>query len=178
MFAGIVEAHFRPPTTDDLKKILKDEYLFNWNEIPGKDSGRVIELLKKKHNAEWLDNANVEKIDDGKTIRVSADSKQAFLKMNEKGTVKLSIDNGKTFEFMVEEEKGKLNVYKPQTMTEIMDNKLFRIMLVALLANVGSTIGTFVVIPFLLVPYLHIANPFDILKMALDTGLSALRSIF
>lgn len=177
MFAGIVEAHFRPPTTDDLKKILKDEYLFNWNEIPGKDSVRVIELLKKKHNAEWLDNANVEKIDDGKTIRVSADSKQAFLKMNEKGTVKLSIDNGKTFEFMVEEEKGKLNVYKPQTMTEIMDNKLFRIIMVAALANIGSTLGTFVVIPFLLVPYLHIVNPLDILRTALDTGINTLSHI-
>ncbi len=177
MFAGIVEAHFRPPTTDDLKKLLKDEYLFDWNEIPGKDSLIVIELLKKKYNAVWLDNANVEKIDDGKTIRIFSDGDQVFLKMNEKGTVKLSIDNGKTFEFTVEKEEDKMNVYKPQTITEIMNNKLFRIMLVALFANLGSTIGTFVVIPFLLVPYLHIANPLDMLRMALDTGLGALRNI-
>jgi pheromone shutdown-related protein TraB len=177
MFAGVVEAHFRPPTTDDLKKLLKDEYLFNWNEIPGKDSGRVIEFLKKKHNAEWLDNANVEKIDDGKTIRVSAGSKQVFLKMNEKGTVKLSIDNGKTFEFIVEEEKGKLNVYRPQTIKEMFDNKLFRIIMVAAFANIGSTLGTFVVIPFLLVPYLHIVNPLDILRTALDTGINTLSHI-
>lgn len=178
-FAGIVEAHFRPPTTEDFKKILKDEYLFNWNEIPGKDSGRMIELLKKKHNVEWLDNANIEKTDDGKTVSVSADRKQAFLRMNEnKGTVDLSIDNGKTFEFIMEEEKGKLNVYRPQTMSEMMDNKLFRIILVALLANIGSTLGTFVVIPFLLVPILHIANPLDILRIALETGISTLGHFF
>ncbi|MBU4220774.1 MAG: hypothetical protein KKA10_03990, partial [Euryarchaeota archaeon] len=177
IFAGMVEAHFRPPTADDFKKILKDEYLFNWNEIPGKDSGRVIEILKKEHNAEWLDNANFEKIDDGKTIRVSAGSKQAFFKMNEnKGTVKLSIDNGKAFELIVEEEKGKLNVYKPQTMTGMMDNKLFRIVLVAGLANLGSMLGTFVAIP-LLVAYLGIDNPLYILKTALDTGISALMNI-
>lgn len=176
--AGIVEAHFRPPTTDDLKKIMKDECLFNWNDIPGKDSFRVIEFLKKEHKVEWLDNANIEKTDDGKTVSVSGGSNQAFLRMNEnKGTVILSIDNGKTSEFIMEEEKGKLNVYKPQTMKDMMDNKLFRILLVALLANIGSMLGTFVVIPLLLVPYLHIANPLDILRIALDTGVTALRNI-
>jgi pheromone shutdown-related protein TraB len=177
-FAGIVEAHFRPPTTDDFKKILKDEYLFDWNEIPGKDSGRVIELLKKEHNAQWLNNANIEKINDGKTICISADKKQVFLRMNEnKGTVNLSTDNGKTFEYIVEDKKSKLNVYKPLTMTEMMDNKLFRIILVAALANVGSMLGTFVVIPFLLVPYLHIVNPLDILRTAFDTGISMIQNI-
>jgi len=59
----------------------------------------------------------------------------------------------------------------------MMDNKLFRIILVAALANIGSMIGTFVVIPFLLVPYLHIANPLDILRTALETGINALSHI-
>lgn len=177
-FAGIVEMHFRPPTTEDFKMILKDEYLFNWNEIPGKDSPIVIEFLKKNHNAEWLDNANIEKIDDGKAIRIRTDREQIFLRMDEKkGTVILSIDKKNTLEFGVEKENGKLNVYKPQTISDMMDNKLFRIILVAALANVGSMIGTFVVIPFLLVPYLHIANPFDILKTALETGINALSNI-
>jgi pheromone shutdown-related protein TraB len=177
-FAGIVEAHFRPPTTDDFKKILKDEYLFNWNEIPGKDNRRVIEFLKKNHNAEWLDNANIEKLDDGKAVCICADREKIFLHMDEKkGTVILSIDKKNTFEFGVEKENGKLNVYKPQTMTDMMDNKLFRIILVAALANLGSMLGTFVVIPFLLVPYLHIANPLDILRIALDTGISMIQNI-
>ena len=176
-FAGIVEMHFRPPTTDDFKKILKDEYLFNWNEIPGKDNRRVIEFLKNNHNAEWLDNANIEKIDDS-NVRICADREQIFLRMDEKkGTVILSIDKKNTFEFGVEKENGKLNVYKPQTISDMMDNKLFRIILVAALANVGSMIGTFVIIPFLLVPYLHIANPLDILRTALETGINALSHI-
>ncbi|VVB88302.1 TraB family protein [uncultured archaeon] len=178
MFAGVVEAHFRPPTTEDFKNILKDEYLFNWNDIPGKDSGRVIEFFKKEHKAEWLKNAHIEKTEDGKTVSISADKKQVFLRMNDnKSAVNVSTDNGKKFEFVVEEEKGRLNVYKPQTLTDLMDNKLFRIVLVAAFANLGSMLGTFVVIPFLLVPLLHIANPLDILKTALDTGISMIQNI-
>lgn len=178
MFAGMVEAHFRPPTTEDFRTILKDEYLFNWNEIPGKDSSRLIEFLKKKHNAEWLDHATIEKIDDGKAVRIRTDREQMILRMDEKkGNVKLLIDKRNTFDFGVEKENGKLNVYKPQTISDMMDNKLFRIVLVAALANVGSMIGTFVVIPFLLVPYLHIANPLDILRTALETGINALSHI-
>jgi hypothetical protein len=95
----------------------------------------------------------------------------------EKGIVIISIDKKNTFEFGIEKENGKLNVYKPQTLSDMMDNKLFRIILVAALANVGSMIGTFVIIPFLLVPYLHIANPLDILRTALDTGMNALSHI-
>jgi len=177
-FAGIVEMHFRPPTTEDFRTILKDEYLFNWNEIPGKDSCRVIEFLKKKHNTEWLDHATIEKIDDGKAVRIRTDREQMIFRMYEKkGTVDLLIDKKNTFDFGVEKENGKLNVYKPQTISDMMDNKLFRIILVAALANVGSMIGTFVVIPFLLVPYLHIANPLVILKTAMETGINVLSQI-
>jgi hypothetical protein len=58
----------------------------------------------------------------------------------------------------------------------MMDNRLFRIVLVAGLANLGSMLGTFVAIP-LLVAYLGIDNPLYILKTALDTGISALTNI-
>jgi len=177
-FAGIVEMHFRPPTTEDFKTIMKDEYLFNWNEIPGKDSPRVMEFLKKNYNAEWLDHANIEKIDDGKTVRIRTDREQIVLRKDEKkGTVNLLIDKKNTFDFGVEKENGKLNVYKSQTISDMMNNKLFRIILVAALANIGSMVGTFVVIPFLLVPYLHIANPLDILRTALETGINTFSQI-
>ncbi len=176
-FAGIVEAHFRPPSTDDLKKILKDEYLFNWNEIPGKDSNRVIDFLKRDQNAGW-DNANIIKTDDGKTVCISSDSRQVFLQMdNKKSSVNFTSGNGKTYELIVEEEKGGLNIYRELTVKEMMQNRLIRIMLVAIFASLGSMLGTFVVIPLLLVPYLHIANPLDIIKTALDTGLSSIQNI-
>ncbi len=67
-------------------------------------------------------------------------------------------------------------IMKAETIKELMNIKLFRIILVAGFANLGSMIGTFVAIP-LMVYYLHITNPLDILRTALDTGFSAIRNI-
>ncbi len=63
------------------------------------------------------------------------------------------------------------------TMSELMHNRLFRIILVAGLANLGSLAGTFVAIP-IMVHYLGITNPLDILKMALETGFNTVKSLF
>ncbi|NJD54296.1 MAG: TraB/GumN family protein [Candidatus Methanoperedens sp.] len=63
------------------------------------------------------------------------------------------------------------------TMSELMHNRLFRIIFVAILANLGSMAGTFVAIPFM-VHYLGITNPLDILKLAFEAGLNSLKSLF
>jgi pheromone shutdown-related protein TraB len=68
------------------------------------------------------------------------------------------------------------NIMKAESLKELMENKLFRIILVAGLANLGSMIGTFVAIP-ILVNYLGIPNPLNILKTALDTGFTAMKHI-
>ena len=62
---------------------------------------------------------------------------------------------------------------KAETFSELMNNKLFRIILVAGMANLGSMIGTFVAIP-IMVYYLGITNPLEILKMAFENGLKML----
>jgi pheromone shutdown protein TraB len=62
-------------------------------------------------------------------------------------------------------------IMKAETLTELMKNKLFRILLVVMLANLGSMIGTFVAIP-IMVYYLGITNPLDILIKAFETGIS------
>lgn len=69
------------------------------------------------------------------------------------------------------------NIMKTEDLKELMKNKLFRIILVAGLANVGSMVGTFVAIP-VMVHYLGIPNPLEILRTALDTGLNVIGSIF
>jgi len=66
------------------------------------------------------------------------------------------------------------NIMKADTMKELMKNRLFRIILVAAFANLGSMIGTFVAIP-IMVHYLNITNPLDILKTALETGFNTLK---
>jgi pheromone shutdown-related protein TraB len=68
-------------------------------------------------------------------------------------------------------------VMKAETFSELMNNRLFRIILVAGMANLGSMIGTFVAIP-IMVYYLGITNPLDILKMAFETGWNVLSGLF
>lgn len=67
-------------------------------------------------------------------------------------------------------------IMKAETVKELMQNKLFRIILVAGLANLGSMIGTFVAIP-IMVDLLNIDNPLDILKKALETGLNVIKEL-
>ncbi len=67
-------------------------------------------------------------------------------------------------------------IMKAETMKELMQNKLFRLILVAGLANLGSMVGTFVAIP-IMVHYLNIPNPLEILKTALDTGFNMLKGL-
>ncbi len=68
-------------------------------------------------------------------------------------------------------------IMKSETFGELMQNRLFRIILVAALANLGSMLGTFVAIPYILVPLLGITNPVEILKTALSTGLNVIRGL-
>ncbi len=67
-------------------------------------------------------------------------------------------------------------IMKADTVKELMQNKLFRIILVAGLANLGSMVGTFVAIP-IMVHYLGITNPLEILKTALETGFNAIKAL-
>ncbi|MFZ3382640.1 MAG: TraB family protein, partial [Candidatus Methanoperedens sp.] len=69
------------------------------------------------------------------------------------------------------------SIMKADTMSELTHNRLFRIILVAGLANLGSMVGTFVAIPFM-VHYLGITNPLDILKLAFETGFNTFKGLF
>ncbi len=68
------------------------------------------------------------------------------------------------------------NIMKTETIKELMQNRLFRILLVAGLANFGSMLGTFVAIP-IIVHYLGIANPLEMPKIALNTGLKIVENM-
>jgi pheromone shutdown-related protein TraB len=67
-------------------------------------------------------------------------------------------------------------ILKAETVRELMQNKLFRLILVVGLANLGSMVGTFVAIP-IMVHYLNIPNPLEILKTALGTGFNMLKGL-
>jgi hypothetical protein len=89
-----------------------NECLFNWEEIPGKDNGKLIEILQEDFGIDRVETAKIKKIDGGITIRVSTEKNSLSLRLNdEKIKVNLEIDNGRPHEFTVVKEKGKLNIY-------------------------------------------------------------------
>lgn len=93
--------------------LFKDECLFNWNEIPGKDNGRLIEFLIQKFGIDWANAARIEKIEDGRTIRLTDENNSLSLNINNEETkVNLKINGLITDEFIVKMENGRLNIYK------------------------------------------------------------------
>lgn len=89
------------------------EYLFSWDEIPGNDSGRLIDFLKQNYGIDWVKTATIEKIDDGKTIRVSVEKNYLSLSLNnEKTKAILTIDDVRADEFIAKTMNGKLNIYE------------------------------------------------------------------
>lgn len=99
-----------------LKRALEDEvFLFNWNNIPGSDSERLLTCLENDHYEFWVEGAEIHKSDDGKTIYICKDEKSAEITIDENGrdmSVKTSI---KTYNYnlkaKIKREYGKLNIY-------------------------------------------------------------------
>lgn len=87
-------------------------YLFSWDDVPGIDKERLIEFLTEKFGIDWVKTAKIEKIDNGKTIRISFGDNFLYLKLNhEKTKVKLTIDDGRNEEFIVKLQNDKQNIY-------------------------------------------------------------------
>jgi hypothetical protein len=84
-------------------------YLFNWENVPGKDNGRLVEYLEQKYGVDWVRTAKVEKIDNTQ-IKISTEKNSLSLKL-EKTKVILTINGIKTDEFIVKTENSKVNIY-------------------------------------------------------------------
>ncbi|MCX9012911.1 MAG: hypothetical protein OIN66_17555 [Candidatus Methanoperedens sp.] len=106
----------QPKTDNEVAKkalVTKLEYLFSWDEVPGKDNYLLIEYLIKNFDVGWVRTAQVKKSDDGRTISFSDAKNSLSLELNnEKMKAILTINDGRTDEFTVRMENGKLNIYK------------------------------------------------------------------
>lgn len=87
-------------------------YWFRWDDIPGNDNLKLIEFLKQYFGIDWVKTATIEKIDGGKTIKVSTQNNYLSLKLNDEQTeVNLEIDGVRTEQFIVKIENSKINIY-------------------------------------------------------------------
>jgi len=104
---------------------LTESYLFCWDNIPGNDNGRLIDFLKQNYDIDWVETAKIEKIDDDKTIILSAEKNSLYLKLNdEKTNVSLKFDDVRTGEFTAKMENGKLNIYTESTISTEIDEEV------------------------------------------------------
>lgn len=88
-------------------------FLFNWGNVPGDDSNRLLNFLKDDFEISWVENAKIVKSDDT-TIRIFTEDKSVEIlleKNKEKATLK--IIDGRTYNLHVKEENELLNIYIP-----------------------------------------------------------------
>lgn len=100
-------------------------YMFSWNQIPGKDNGRLIKYLSRNKylsrtfGDDKFKTAKIDKIDDGKTIIVSTEKNSLSLKLNqEKTVINMTIEGDRTFEYALEAkmENDELKIYRSHLM--------------------------------------------------------------
>ncbi|PWB50027.1 MAG: hypothetical protein C3F06_13055 [Candidatus Methanoperedenaceae archaeon] len=93
--------------------LIRTKYLFSWDKIPGKDDGKLIEFLTLNFGIDWVRTAKTDKIDDGKTIKITSGRNFLSLRLNDKkNNVNLEINDIRTDEFIVKVENGELNIYQ------------------------------------------------------------------
>lgn len=66
------------------KKELKEMRLFDWDNILEKEKGTLIRFLKYFHDLDWVEDAEISKSDDGKTILISKDTNSVKIVFDEK----------------------------------------------------------------------------------------------
>jgi hypothetical protein len=94
-------------------KEIQTKCLFNWDEIPGNDNGRLVEFLKLNFGIDWVKTAKIEKFDGDKTIKVSTEGKSVSLRLNdEKTKVNINIDDVRTDELIIKTENDRLDIYR------------------------------------------------------------------
>jgi len=87
-------------------------FLFSWDNVPGKDNGKLLEYLEQKYGVDWVRTAKIEKINNNE-IRIATEKNLLTLKLNNENTkVTLTINKVATDEFSVKKENSKLNIYK------------------------------------------------------------------
>ncbi len=113
LWSAYEEARYIERERKALENFISEMYLFRWEEVPGDDSGRLLEFLKQEFDIRWAEAAKIEKIDNDRNIKVTAEKNHLSLGLNnEKNKVNLKIDDGRSAEFRAKSENGKLNIYR------------------------------------------------------------------
>lgn len=116
---------------NDKEKILEylslDTYLFNWDDVSESNSKEILDFLKYHLEHRWIENAEIKKSNDNKTITITKG--QNSIKFNlkkDENKVVAEIHGGlNVYEYLLKEENGRLNVYEEgnKKILKTKDNK-------------------------------------------------------
>jgi hypothetical protein len=100
------------PTQTPAPQETVDTFIFGWDDVPGKDNARLTGFIKKKFGIDWVENANIVKGSDDKTINITSGNNNIFLTLDDYKTIlSMAIDDGRKAEFSGVMVNGKLNIY-------------------------------------------------------------------
>lgn len=128
-------------------------YLFNWNNVPGDDTERLIRFLIDHLGISWAYGATVRKSNDGGTIDISMGEHSVILQIDEKNeNATIRTNDGGIRYLPVKEGHNKLSVYG--------DSKLrYSVMNVARLGNVQDDDETITTGKLMLIPIRSLSEP-------------------
>ena len=104
---------------DDLDK---EVYLFNWDDVPGSDSMRILRYLSDDLKIDWVKNAVINKTVGNKIITVTNGEKALRFELKpEENKVVLELDKLRNYEYNLKLDKGKINIYSRLRTKEELD---------------------------------------------------------
>ncbi len=100
---------------DYITDIKLEKYLFNWDDVPGSDSGKLLAFLKDELGFNLVDTAKITKTDQDTNIHVLIAEKAVDITLDaDKGTALLKTSDKRTYNLQIREENGKLGVYRSE----------------------------------------------------------------
>ena len=90
---------------------LEGDYLFSWDNIPGKDNIKLLRFLKNNIHIDREESVEITKSNNGKTINILIDGKSAKIEMDGKKEKATLTFDGKTC-LKVKSENDKLKIYE------------------------------------------------------------------
>jgi predicted hydrocarbon binding protein len=89
------------------------ECLFSWNNVPGTDSEKFLKFLGKHSDIDWMENAKVDKSQDGRSIDIVKGKNSAKITISErKKKANLTISDGRTHDLKVKKENDERMIYE------------------------------------------------------------------
>lgn len=104
-------------------------YIFNWNDIPGKDNLSLIKFLSQVYNIGLPSDLIIEKLDNDKRIRIYNSERAIYIQLNNNKTrAMVNFDDGRAVNLTVKNESGKLIVYNEPESYCYLDNSSGRLL--------------------------------------------------